>query len=330
MTERTALILTPVAGGEQIALRNAVELWADSSTASTTLRRDEVKHDKSAAVLGFFEHVGKHPADVKPGDVRAWRSHLERQDLKPATVYARTSRLSSFFEWAMRAPQLREFITGNPVSQARPKAPRAYQGESLKALTDEEVKQLLGVIKAQADAGSVTAKRDYALTVFYLLTGMRRSEVMSLRGRSIEEREDCLIIKSKVKGGDYRARELSNEAARAALFEYLEASGRSQALRTDAPLWTRHDRAGKPGAEMTTHAYALNLKKYAKGAGIEGIHVHQLRHTFARMVADDTGSIVETQDALGHRSQATTKVYVQRIAIKRDKHSDKISKRVGL
>jgi integrase len=101
-------------------------------------------------------------------------------------------------------------------------------------------------------------------------------------------------------------------------------------LKTDAPLWTRHDRAGKSGAELTSHAYALNLKRYAKEAGIERIHIHQLRHTFARMVADETGSIVETQDALGHRNQGTTKVYVQRIAIKRDKHSSQISKRVGL
>jgi hypothetical protein len=29
-------------------------------------------------------------------------------------------------------------------------------------------------------------------------------------------------------------------------------------------------------------------------------------------------------DALGHRSASTTRVYVQRIAIKRDKHSQKV------
>jgi integrase len=46
------------------------------------------------------------------------------------------------------------------------------------------------------------------------------------------------------------------------------------------------------------------------------------------MVAEETGSITETQDALGHRNLATTRVYVQRIAMKRDKHSRKILKRL--
>jgi site-specific recombinase XerC len=47
------------------------------------------------------------------------------------------------------------------------------------------------------------------------------------------------------------------------------------------------------------------------------------------MVAEDTGSLAETQEALGHRNLATTRVYVQRIAVKRDKHSESISKRLA-
>ncbi len=30
-------------------------------------------------------------------------------------------------------------------------------------------------------------------------------------------------------------------------------------------------------------------------------HLHQLRHRFARMVAEQSGSLTETQEALGHR-----------------------------
>lgn len=67
-----------------------------------------------------------------------------------------------------------------------------------------------------------------------------------------------------------------------------------------------------------------NLKRYASAAGIDGFHLHQTRHTFARIVAEDSGSITETQDALGHRSAATTRVYVQLISVKRDKHSQRI------
>lgn len=51
---------------------------------------------------------------------------------------------------------------------------------------------------------------------------------------------------------------------------------------------------------------------------------------FARMVAEETGSLIETQYALGHRNLASTHVYVQRIAVKRDKHGGQITARLGI
>lgn len=56
--------------------------------------------------------------------------------------------------------------------------------------------------------------------------------------------------------------------------------------------------------------------------------MHQARHTFARIVSEETGSISATQDALDHRNRATTSHYVQRIAIKRDLYSESISERL--
>jgi integrase len=81
---------------------------------------------------------------------------------------------------------------------------------------------------------------------------------------------------------------------------------------------------------LTSHAFVKNLKRYAQEAGIVSIHLHQTRHTFARIVAEETGSINETQDALGHKNLATTRVYVQRIAVKRDRTSTKVAARLGL
>jgi integrase len=171
-------------------------------------------------------------------------------------------------------------------------------------------------------------KRDYALLLFYVATGMRRAEVINLRGREVELREGSMVIRSRVKGGDYLGREVNDPRIREALLDYLTTSGRLGVLSNDGPLWTRHDRAGRPGAPLTSHAFALNLKRYAKGAGIGKVHLHQTRHTFARMVAEDTGSITETQDALGHKHVATTRVYVQRISVRRDRHSESILRRM--
>ncbi len=230
----------------------------------------------------------------------------------------------------MSDPQLSLFIRTNPAAQARPRHPRPYQSEATKALTDDEMNRLLGVVKVLAEGGSVVGKRDYALLLFYFLTGLRRSEVTGLRGKDLEPKDGTLIIKYRRKGGKFTAREVSDPSAREALEEYLEASARQNVLGTDRPLWTRHDRAGKAGAPLSSRAFVENLKGYAREAGLAHIHLHQTRHTYARIVAEETGSFLEAQEALDHENQATTRVYVQRITVKADRHGHKVADRMKL
>jgi site-specific recombinase XerD len=75
---------------------------------------------------------------------------------------------------------------------------------------------------------------------------------------------------------------------------------------------------------------SLAESPYAKAVGIKYVHLHQTRHTYARIVAEETGCFVETQEALDHENASTTRVYVQRITVKADKHSSKIAKRLKL
>ncbi len=70
------------------------------------------------------------------------------------------------------------------------------------------------------------------------------------------------------------------------------------------------------------------MKKYAKGAGLAHIHLHQTRHTCARIVAEETGSFLEAQEALDHENAATKRVYVQRITIKKDKHGRRVAEKM--
>ena len=310
------------------ALRNAARLWAEQNTRPETLARAEKLRDKVTAVISFFDFCGKHPGEVTAEDVSRWRAEMERRGLKPATVYARVSRVSAFYRWLMADPQLSAFIRSNPASQARPRYPRPYQSESTKALSDEEMNALLAVVRRLADSGSVVGKRDYALLLFYFLTGLRRSEVIGLRGKDLELKDGALVIKYRRKGGKFTAREVSDASAREALKDYLEASGRQNVLGSGRPLWTRHDRAGSPGAPLTSRAFVENLKAYAEEAGLSHIHLHQTRHTYARIVAEETGSFIEAQEALDHENQATTRVYVQRITVKKDRHGGKVSARI--
>lgn len=312
-----------------LALLNAIHLWAMASTDAASSCRADLLRAKRQAVAAFFAHADKPVDEIKPADVARWRAALEAKNFRPATVYARISRLSSFYDWVMRDPSLGRFIESNPARAALPKCPRAYQTESTKSLDDEQMSRLVGVLREKAQGADVVGKRDYALLLFFIATGMRRREVIELRGSDVELKEDRLIVRGRVKGGDYVGREVADPLVRATLLDYLEACGRADVVGSARPLWTRHDPAGPSGAPLTSHSFAKNLKRYARLAGIKSIHIHQTRHTFARIVAEETGSLVETQEALGHRSVATTRVYVRRVAVLRDKHGSRVLARVG-
>jgi site-specific recombinase XerD len=309
----------------QVALRSAVSLWAFATTSESE-RRADLLRDKQRIVLRFFREVGKLPSEVEPGDVQQWLKDLEGKGIKPGTTYQHACLLSSFYSWAIRDPEIGQHIRGNPARLARPKAPKPYQTESVKAMSDEEVQSLVGIVRRRALQGDIVGKRDYALLLLYLATGLRRSEVISLRGKDVHL-DETLILAYRAKGGDYRSREVRESQVKEALLNYLAASGRMHALKTDAPLWTRHDRAGKPGEALTSHCFVKNLKKYAIEAGVKDFHLHRTRHTFARIVSEFTGDITATQNALDHQNRSTTRVYVQRIAVKSDFYSNEISKR---
>jgi integrase len=183
------------------ALTNAVAFWTDATTSGLSLRRHDIKRDKSNAVLSFFGFAGKHPAAVTAADVKAWQAEMEGKGLAQTMVYTWICHLSSFFRWAMKDSSLGQYLESNPVSYAHPKAPRPYQTRSAKSLTEEQVFALLNVVGARARSGDLVGKRDYALLLLYITTGMRRNEVMSLRGKEVTVEEKRIAIRGRVKGG---------------------------------------------------------------------------------------------------------------------------------
>lgn len=307
-----------------VALQSAVSLWAAATTGESE-RRQDLLRDKQRIVLSFFRRTGKRPGEVESADVQDWLKELEQKGAKPGTTYQHACLLSSFYSWALKDPEVGQHVRRNPARLARPRAPKPYQTESVKTLSDVEVWALVAAVRRRAQAGDVVGKRDYALLLLYLATGLRRSEAISLRGKDVHV-DEALILEYRAKGGDYRSREVKEPQVREALLDYLTAAGRLHALKTDASLWTRHDRAGKPGEALTSHCFVKNLKKYAREAGVKDFHLHRTRHTFARIVSEFTGDITATQNALDHQNRSTTRVYVQRIAVKRDLYSGVVSR----
>src|SRR5438876_11377944 len=109
--------------------------------------------------------------------------------------WSKTPRLSSFFDWLLRNPFLNAYIRENPVKAVRPKAPRAYQNGSTKSLNDKQGNALLETLKLSADAGDLVAKRDYAILLFFVMTGLRRNEVIGLKGKDLEFKDDRFLAR---------------------------------------------------------------------------------------------------------------------------------------
>ena len=221
-----------VADRRDVALRTAIEVWAASSTSGTTRRREELIAKKRKVVVSFFADVGRDPGEVTPVDVQQWCDRMRREDgHRPAaaTIYARVSFLSSFYAWAQRELGLRT----NPALLARPKAPKPYQTESTKSWTDEELRRITSVVVARAAGGDLVGKRDLALLLMYTSTGLRREEVIGLRGRDVQITEEGFIIGGRVKGGRYRAREVRDQDTKAALLDYLTTAKRLHVLKTE-------------------------------------------------------------------------------------------------
>jgi site-specific recombinase XerD len=328
----------------------AVDAWAEATSDPSSPRVLDLRRDKTRTVLNFFDFARKHPAAVSPLDVQAWQRALKRHGRKESTIYQHTSFLSSFYRWAMKDKALAQQIHTNPVTLARPKAPKPYQSSKTKALSDDDVRRLLDVLRARAASDdpreALIGKRDYALFLLYLYTGLRRREVVQLRWEDMEFGAESMTISTQTKGSTYRTLEVAVASMQAAIRAYVEASGRWGQMTPDSPLWLAHDtattttpdpRSAKPLKQrgrhpedpLSTQAFDDNLRRYAAQTGIPHIHIHQLRHTFARLIGEEADDLYEVQRELGHSNINTTRIYLDKVAKKKDKLGKRIAKRFG-
>ena len=309
---------------EPEVIEQAVSVWATSKTDADTPRHRDLVRDKKGMVLDFFYLTEKHPADITAPDVQAWLSSLEERGLASSTIYGHASRLSSWYKWAASDSSLAELIHHNPVTLARPKAPKPYN--NAQALSPYDCEAILETVPRD----TLTGKRDYAMLLFFLLTAHRRAEVVGLSWGDLQyDAHKGLTVSFKVKGGDYEREEVDRLCWEATI-EYLEASGRMNGMYPDTPLWVGHSKGQKGNKQLTSHAFVNNFKRYCKAAGLGDVHLHQLRHTVANMYADEAGDIAKVQTLLGHKNQQTTRVYVNKIAVKKNTHSSAIAQRLNL
>lgn len=165
-----------------------------------------------------------------------------------------------------------------------------------KTLSKDEVRRLLEV----PNLDTPTGLRNRALVELMLRCGLRVSEATGLKVRDVKWEESKLHLRSRKGGAE------TYVPVPAATLRGLE---RWKAVR-------RQYAAGEPQLITTLKGRPVNRQQAYKivavlgrRAGLEHLHPHMLRHTFATEALARGANPVEVQHLLGHADIQTTMIY---------------------
>lgn len=144
--------------------------------------------------------------------------------------------------------------------------------------------------------------RDRAILETLYGCGLRASELCGLDLRSVVLVESLLRVRGK--GGKERVVPVMGTAA-AALSAYLEQGRGELAGRRSTQAVFLNVRGGRL-SRQSVHAI---VERYGRVAGIEGLHPHTLRHSYATHLLEGGADLRAVQELLGHANIATTQLY---------------------
>ena len=136
-------------------------------------------------------------------------------------------------------------------------------------------------------------------------SGLRLHEVVSLTVRAVHEDERYLIVQEG-KGNKQRIVPFGSTTA-AVLREYLEATSFWK-NRTPLIIKVSDDPLGYEAITDTT--LKQFFRKLKLRSGVDRLHPHLLRHTFATRYLENGGNIYTLQAILGHTSLEMVKRYL--------------------
>ena len=211
---------------------------------------------------------------------------------KSARTGARTlSTLKTFYGQRVAYAQQAE----NPTSLVSgPKLPRSLP----KALSEREIVDLI----AAPDVSTPAGLRDKAMIELMYATGLRVTELVTLKGEQINLRQGVLRVMGK--GAKERLVPMGEHAVEW-IERYLAQSRAELAPGTKSAALFVTAR----GEAMTRQAFWYLLKRYALRAGVRSLSPHVLRHSFATHLLNHGADLRVVQLLLGHVDLSTTQIY---------------------
>ncbi|MBN1316343.1 MAG: site-specific integrase [Anaerolineales bacterium] len=141
-----------------------------------------------------------------------------------------------------------------------------------------------------------TYRRDEAIILTLLDTGLRASEICSLKIGCVDQKTGRIDVKHGVAGGakDGKGRIVYlGKATRRSLWRYL--AERNDSKDPDAPLFL-----GLCDRPMNRDALRLLIKRLGKKAGVNKCYPHRFRRTFIITYIRSAGDVFTLQALLGH------------------------------
>lgn len=203
-----------------------------------------------------------HPRELTRAQVQRYIAELVAGGKAANTVALRLAALRQFARWLADEGEIPE----SPITNI--KAP-TIPTQVTPALTDDELRALLKACKGT----TFRDRRDDAAVRLMLETGMRASETVALAVADVEPLKNGVVTIRRGKGGKGRTAPFGPQTA-AALDRYLR-TRRLHKLADSNALWL--------GSRGPLSYFGLNdtLRDRAQAAGIDGFHLHLLRHTAA-------------------------------------------------
>ncbi len=251
------------------------------------------KSDESRYKLHIKEGLGDKRLDrITDEDIKTITQQMEMKGYAVATRNQIPTLMSRVFTQAKK----KLFIEGNNPCSLVSKADPNNQVENY--LTKDEIKALIQTLKSWTDRVAAN------LILMALFTGLRRSSLFRMKWQDVNF--ELGIVKVYLKGGRYKNIALSELAL--------------NVLR-ETPNLCEYVFAGKPevttdtnGNKVKTYGQRIEIKRswdsIKKAAKINRpFRFHDIRHTYATILAMSGVNLFEIQTALGHTSSKTTQRY---------------------
>jgi integrase/recombinase XerD len=246
-----------------------------------------------ASLATFAEKTQQPVESLTLQDLEAFARHLMSAGLSPRSVARVIACTRGFYRFLLLEHQ----IAADPAADLR--APRAWPALP-KYLSLEEVDQLL----AQPDPSIPRGLRDKALIELLYATGLRVSELLSLRPGDVNLEAGYLTCIGK---GDKQRIVPLGQAAADWVRRYIR-DGRPALLKKRSSGWLFIN--AKDGGRLSRVGFWKVLKEYGIKAGVSReLSPHVLRHSFATHLLERGADLRAIQLMLGHADLSTTQIY---------------------